>query len=29
MMMNGVEVSVVCPAYNEEDTIEDTVRAVI
>jgi uncharacterized protein (TIRG00374 family) len=27
--MDGIEVSVVCPAYNEEDTIEDTVRAVI
>lgn len=29
MSMGGIEVSVVCPAYNEEDTIEDTVRVVI
>ena len=27
--MNSVEVSVVCPAYNEEATIEDTVYRVI
>lgn len=27
-MMDGVEVSVVCPAYNEEDTIEKTVTVV-
>jgi len=27
--MDGIEVSVVCPAYNEEDTIEGTVRVVI
>lgn len=27
--MDGVEVSVVCPAYNEQETIEDTVKAVL
>ncbi|MFB6284886.1 MAG: flippase-like domain-containing protein [Halobacteria archaeon] len=26
--MDGIEVSVVCPAYNEEDTIYDTVSSV-
>ena len=27
--MDGVEVSVVCPSYNEEESIEDTVETVI
>jgi len=28
-MMDSIEVSVVCPAYNEEDTIENTTRAIL